>query len=64
MQGIKAKTIEISFSKSLGEQEVICTKLDALSTETHRLASLYKRKPAALEALKKSLLDQAFSAAL
>jgi len=34
--------------------------LDSLSTETQRLATLYVRKLAALEALKKSLLHQAF----
>ena len=38
--------------------------LDSLSTETQRLASLYKRKLAALEALKKSLLHQAFGGQL
>ena len=32
--------------------------------ETQRLAGLYERKLAALEALKKSLLHQAFSGAL
>jgi hypothetical protein len=32
--------------------------------ETHRLARLYSRKPAALEALKKSLLHQAFTGQL
>ena len=32
--------------------------------ETQRLACLYERKHAALEALKKSLLHQAFSAEL
>ena len=32
--------------------------------ETQRLASLYERKFAALEALKKSLLHQAFSGGL
>ena len=46
------------------EQEEIAAKLDALSTETQRLASLYQQKLVALEALKKSLLHQAFSGAL
>jgi type I restriction enzyme S subunit len=39
-------------------------KFDALSEETQRLARLYERKHAALEALKKSLLHQAFSGEL
>lgn len=36
-------------------------KFDALTEETQRLARLYERKHAALEALKKSLLHQAFT---
>ena len=39
-------------------------KFDALSEETQRLARLYEQKLAALEALKKSLLHQAFSGQL
>ena len=39
-------------------------KLDALREETQRLARLYERKLAALEALKKSLLHQAFTGEL
>lgn len=64
VQGIKAsllKTIEISFPKTLAEQKQIVTKLNSLSDETKHLASLYERKLAALEALKKSLLHQAFT---
>ena len=67
VQGIKAsllKTIEISFPKTLSEQKQIVAKLDALSTETQRLETLYQQKLAALAALKKSLLHQAFSGAL
>ncbi len=67
VQGIKAsllKLIEISFPKDLTIQQEIVTKLDALNQETQRLASLYTRKLAALEALKKSLLHQAFSGEL
>lgn len=43
------------------EQWVIVTKIDALATETQRLESLYQQKLAALDALKKSLLHQAFT---
>jgi type I restriction enzyme S subunit len=49
------------FLPSLREQKEIVNEIDALSAETQRLASLYERKLAALEALKKSLLHQAFS---
>ncbi len=45
-------------------QRELAAKLDALSTETQRLESLYQQKISALEALKKSLLHQAFSGAL
>lgn len=46
---------------SLKEQNVITTKLDELREETQLLVSIYERKLAALEALKQSLLHQAFS---
>ena len=50
--------------RSLKEQKAIATKLDDLREETQRLARLYELKHAALEALKKSLLHQAFTGAL
>ncbi len=46
------------------EQNVISTQLDELREETQRLESLYQQKLAALDALKKSLLDQAFTGGL
>jgi type I restriction enzyme, S subunit len=67
VQGIKArllKLIEISFPKVLAEQAEIVEKLDALSEETQRLASVYEQKLDALEALKRSLLHQAFAGKL
>jgi type I restriction enzyme S subunit len=67
VQGIKArllKLIEISFPKTLAEQEQIVVKLDSLREETQRLESIYQQKLAALEALKKSLLHQAFTGKL
>ncbi len=48
----------------LAEQSQIVSHLDALSTETQRLAGLYRQKLAALAALKKSLLHEAFSGEL
>ena len=48
----------------LTEQVSVVSKLDALQEETQRLESLYQRKLAALDALKKSLLHQAFAGEL
>jgi type I restriction enzyme S subunit len=48
----------------IAEQKQIVTKLDSLREETQRLESLYEQKLAALAALKKSLLHQAFSGEL
>lgn len=45
----------------LPEQKVVVKKLAELRAETERLESIYQRKLAALDALKKSLLHQAFS---
>ena len=49
---------------SLAEQRKVVENIQELETETQRLARLYERKLAALEALKKSLLHQAFSGEL
>ena len=57
------RNVMLSFPP-LKEQEGIAAKLDTLTTETQRLASLYERKLAAMEALKKSLLHQAFTGQL
>jgi type I restriction enzyme S subunit len=56
--------VAVSFPCDLGKQNSIVAKLDALSIETTRLAAIYQQKLAALEALKKSLLHQAFSGEL
>jgi type I restriction enzyme, S subunit len=45
------------------QQKVVAT-IDSLSEETQRLDSIYQQKLTALDALKKSLLQQAFSGAL
>jgi type I restriction enzyme S subunit len=42
----------------------VIASLDCIAAETQRLAHLYERKIAALEALKKSILHQAFSGQL
>ena len=49
---------------SIKEQQDVVAELDELSRETQRLGSIYERKLAALEALKKSLLHLAFSGEL
>jgi type I restriction enzyme S subunit len=49
---------------TLSEQKEIANSLIELRAETQRLARLYERKLAALEALKKSLLHQAFTGQL
>ncbi|MDQ3920228.1 MAG: restriction endonuclease subunit S [Acidobacteriota bacterium] len=67
VQGIKAsllKTIEISFPPSLTMQRKIVKKLNSLHEETQRLESIYRRKIAALDELKKSLLHKAFTGEL
>ena len=56
--------LEISFPESLTTQEELIRAFDDLSAETQRLTCLYERKLAALEELKKSLLQQAFDGEL
>ena len=46
---------------STAEQNTIAGRFDILEKQTQRLANLYGRKIAALDALKKSLLNQAFT---
>jgi type I restriction enzyme S subunit len=48
----------------VSQQRAIATKLDDLREETHRLKSIYQQKLVALDALKKSLLHQAFTGKL
>ncbi len=48
----------------LDTQREMARLFDTLAAETQRLARLYERKLGALEALKKSLLHDAFRGAL
>ena len=57
------KDLEIELP-SLDEQQHIVSTMDSVREETEHLAHLYERKLAALEALKKSLLHQAFTGEL
>jgi type I restriction enzyme S subunit len=54
----------LPFPPNRAEQKKIVTQLDALAGETQRLTRLYEQKQAALAALKKSLLHQAFTGEL
>ena len=56
--------VTVSFPNDFGEQNEIVSKLDSLREVTQRLARIYEQKLAALEALKKSLLNQAFTGEL
>lgn len=60
----KLGELVIPYPKTLKEQHSLIAKLDALAAETQRLEGIYRRKIAALESLKKSLLHQAFSGEL
>lgn len=69
--GTAQKTVSLKLLRSFvvpkvspKQQKQAVEKLDALTEETQRLARLYERKHAALEALKKSLLHQAFTGEL
>jgi type I restriction enzyme S subunit len=57
-------SIPIPIPKSVETQAKIVESVESLQEETQRLARLYERKHAALEALKKSLLHQAFTGEL
>jgi type I restriction enzyme S subunit len=63
INGAKLKGYPIP-APSLQDQRIIVKKLNGMREETQRLASLYQRKLAALDELKRSLLHQAFSGAL
>jgi type I restriction enzyme, S subunit len=57
------KELRISYPDTNKQVEIV-KKINAFDAETQRLASIYQRKLVALEALKKSLLHQAFTGQL
>ena len=57
-------SIPIPIPKSTDAQAQIVESIESLFTETQHLESIYQRKLAALDALKKSLLHQAFTGQL
>ena len=63
INGTKLKSYPIP-APSLKDQKAIVKELNDTREETQRLAFLYQRKLLALDELKKSLLNQAFSGAL
>jgi type I restriction enzyme, S subunit len=63
INGAKLKGYPVP-APSLEDQRIIVERLHGIREETQRLASLYHRKLAALDELKKSLLHQAFSGQL
>jgi type I restriction enzyme, S subunit len=63
ISNVAVKTLPISMP-SIATQRIIVETLNALTEETQRLTSIYKRKCSALDELKKSLLHQAFSGEL
>ncbi len=58
------REVAIPLPSSLATQDRVVAELDAFSAETQRLEALYQRKIEALDALKQSLLHQAFSGQL
>ena len=58
------REVRLAFPADLEDQDRVVDELDDLRKETQRLARLYEQKLAALEALKKSLLHQAFTGKL
>ena len=70
-RGVRQKNLSLGKIKEIKipippptEQRAVVTSLRNVAAETQRLARLYERKLAALEALKKSLLHQAFTGKL
>jgi len=55
---------DVEYPEDMSKQKSIAAKLDSVLAETQRLESIYQQKLAALDALKKSLLHQAFSGQL
>lgn len=58
------KEEKVSYPKTLSEQLRIVKKLDALSEQTQKLESIYKKKLDVLEELKRSVLQKAFNGEL
>ena len=55
------KSIPIPIPNSIAEQKEIVKKLDKLSNQTRKLEQVYQQRLTALEELKKSILNKAFT---
>jgi type I restriction enzyme, S subunit len=64
LSGTALKNVKIPFPKSNEEQQTIVRQLDALRAETQKLETIYQKKLADLEELKKSILQKAFAGEL
>ena len=66
VQGVKLPFVKslVIFFPPLKEQQVIVSKLNALSEETKKLETIYQQKINALEELEKSVLQKAFNGEL
>lgn len=67
VKGIKAsllKTIEISFPKLLNEQRELVARMDLIAEKTEQLERIYQQKIDALDEMKKSLQNLAFTGKL
>jgi type I restriction enzyme, S subunit len=66
VQGVKLPFIKslVIYLPSLKEQNKIVQKLDALSSETNKMAAIYQQKIHDLEDLKKCILQKAFAGEL
>ncbi len=60
----EAKAFHICHPRTVRAQRAVVEKLDRAASETQRLETIYQQKLAALDALKKSLLHQAFTGQL
>jgi len=60
----KIGEVVVSFPTSISEQRAIVSTLNDLRKDSQRLESIYERKLVALDALKKSMLHQAFTGQL
>jgi type I restriction enzyme S subunit len=58
------RSYRFALPKSLEQQRLVANELQGLSETIERLESVYQQKLTALDALKKSLLHQAFTGAL
>ncbi|MEX1014170.1 MAG: restriction endonuclease subunit S, partial [Candidatus Paceibacterota bacterium] len=61
---VKLKNYKISYPNSIEEQQTIVRQLDTLRAETKKLETIYQKKIAALDELKKSILEKAFQGEL